>query len=264
MTVGDVIFRAQRGGERFHRTAKGGGVAGADDGLGLARDGVVLGAARDADETQRARAAHFIERAAEQKVGVGAALVDLLAGVPADKTADLDAERFSIKGHARDGQRAERAAGASAADREDPFLLRVDVDEVLCLQGARVERAGADHADLLVRREDALQRTVGDIVGVQDGERHRDGDAVVAAERRAPRADHVAVHEEVEPLRFHILAAVRVLFADHVDMALQHDDQRVFVSGGGCLLRGASCEGWRTGVQTRQIPRAAQDRIKQA
>ena len=53
--------------------------------------------------------------------------------------------------------------------------------------------------------------------------------------RCAARADRVAVHEEVEPLRFHILAAVRVLFADHVDMALQHDDRRVFVSGGGCL-----------------------------
>ena len=77
---------------------------------------------------------------------------------------------------------------------------------------------------------------MGNVVRIQDRQRHGHGDAVVPAERRAARADRVAVHEEVQPLAGHVLRAVRRGLADHVHMPLQDD------WGGGFVPRCARGE----------------------
>ena len=74
---------------------------------------------------------------------------------------------------------------------------------------------------------------MGDVVRIQNRQRHGHGDAVVPAERCAARADHVAVHEEVQPFAGHVLCAVRRGLADHVHMSLQDD------RGGGFIPRRA-------------------------
>ena len=75
-----------------------------------------------------------------------------------------------------------------------------------------------------------------DVVRVQNGKRHRNGDAVVPTEGRTARADRVAVHEEVEPFAGHVLCTVRRGLADHVHVPLQDD------RGGGFIPRRAGCE----------------------
>lgn len=77
---------------------------------------------------------------------------------------------------------------------------------------------------------------MGDVVRIQDRQRHGHGNAVVPAERCAARADRVAVHEEVQPLAGHVLRAVRRGLADHVHMPLQDD------RGGGFIPRRAGRE----------------------
>ncbi len=52
---------------------------------------------------------------------------------------------------------------------------------------------------LLIDCEHYLERRMRNVVRVQNGKRHRNGDAVVPAEGRAARADRVAVYEEVKP-----------------------------------------------------------------
>ena len=64
----------------------------------------------------------------------------------------------------------------------------------------------------------------------QNGEDHRNGDAVVAAKRRLVRPDPFAVSADIEPIARHVLGAVLGLGADHVDMALQNDGRGVLVA----------------------------------
>ena len=99
-----------------------------------------------------------------------------------------------------------------------------------------VECIRAEHTGLLIDREHYLERRMRDVVRVQNGKRHRNGDAVVPTEGRAARADRVAVHEEVEPFAGHVLCAVRRGLADHVHVPLQ-DDRR-----GGLIARRSGAE----------------------
>ena len=57
------------------------------------------------------------------------------------------------------------------------------------LEVGAVERKGTVHADLLIDGENRLKRRVGERIVGKDGEDHRHGDAVVAAERGLIRPD---------------------------------------------------------------------------
>ena len=69
----------------------------------------------------------------------------------------------------------------------------------------------------------------------QNGEDHRNGDAVVAAERGLVRPDPLAVGANVKSFARHVLRAVLSLGADHVDMALHDDGGGVFIAAGAVL-----------------------------
>ena len=99
-----------------------------------------------------------------------------------------------------------------------------------------VECVRAEHTGLLIDREHYLERRMRDVVRVQNGKRHRNGDAVVPTEGRTARADRVAVHEEVKPFAGHVLCAVRRGLADHVHVPLQDD------RCGGLIARRAGAE----------------------
>ena len=72
---------------------------------------------------------------------------------------------------------------------------------------------------------------MGDVVRIQDRQRHGHGNAVVPTEGRAARADRVTVHEEVEPFAGHVLCAVRSGLADHVHVPLQDDRRGGLIAG---------------------------------
>ena len=199
----------------------------------LARDGVVLQAAGDGDEPQRCALADRVQHAPHEEVCVAAAFVDLRARVAAEQAADRDGQRRAGKRRARDRQRAHGHVAAGAADGEHALVLGVEVEHRAALEDGRVQRSRAEHAGLLIDGDDDLKRGMGNVVRIQDRQRHGHGDAVVPAERRAARADRVAVHEEVQPLTGHVLRAVRRGLADHVHMPLQDD------RGGGFIPRRA-------------------------
>lgn len=120
-------------------------------------------------------------------------------------------------------------APPGAADGEHALLLGVDVDEPPPAQVRDVQRRRAEQTDLLIDGEHGLDRRMGQILRVEQRQRHRHGDAVVAAERRAASEDGVTLYGEIQPLALHILRAVRRLGADHVHVPL-HDH------GGGLLV----------------------------
>ena len=215
---------------------RGGSISHYNDGPALTRDGVVLQTAGDGDEPQRRALADGVQHTAHEEVRVAAALVDLRAGVTAEQAADCDGQRRAGKRRARDRQRAHGHIAAGAADGEHALVLGVEVEHRTALEHGSVQRGRAEHAGLLVDGDDDLERGMGDVVRIQDRQRHGHGNAVVPAERCAARADRVAVHEEVQPLAGHVLRAVRRGLADHVHMPLQDD------RGGGFIPRRAGRE----------------------
>ena len=68
---------------------------------------------------------------------------------------------------------------------------------------------------------------------LQRRQRHCHGNAVVAAQGGTFRADHIPVHKEIQPLGVHVLGAVRLFLAHHVQMPLQNHGGGVLIPGGG-------------------------------
>ena len=72
---------------------------------------------------------------------------------------------------------------ARAADGQDAFFLGVDVEKPLALQNGGVEADRAVHAGFLVDGKQAFKPRVREVLRVQNRQCHRNGNAVVAAER---------------------------------------------------------------------------------
>ena len=122
---------------------------------------------------------------------------------------------------------------ARTADGEDALILRVDVQKPPRRERRDVETRRALHADFFVDREDRLDARMAERFVIHRSERHRDRDAVVAAERRAAGVEIIAVQREVESVARHVQRAVRRFFRDHVEMALDDDRLGAFAAGRG-------------------------------
>ena len=169
-------------------------------------------------------------------VRVGAALVDLHAGVAAEQSRDRErAADFPVQREPMRGQRAVEPQPARAADGEHALVLGVDVEQQPALEVRAVQPRGAVHADLLVDREHGLERRMLQAVVREHGQRHGDGDAVVPAEARPLGPDALPVGAEPDRLARHVDLAAVGLCADHVEMALQDDGRGLLAAGRGVL-----------------------------
>ena len=112
------------------------------------------------------RLAQLVEKAAHELVGVGPALVDLRSRVAAGESGEGDGGRLT--GHRFTSHRdvAVRLQSAGTADQQKPLVLRVQIDHGSRLEGGAVQSGGAQHAHLLIRGENHLQRRMGNVVGI--------------------------------------------------------------------------------------------------
>ena len=174
--------------------------------------------------------------AAQQGDGVGAALVDLGAGVPAYKAGHVCL--YGGAGHSctGDGQMAFNAASACTACGQHPLFLRVDVDEQAAFQIGKLHGRCTQQAHLFADGQHDLQRRVGDVLCVQHSQCVGHGNAVVAAQRSALGADIIAVHHQLDGILFQIQRAGGGLVAHHVQMALQDQGRLVLVARRGRCL----------------------------
>ena len=174
--------------------------------------------------------------AAQQSNGVGAALVDLGAGVPSRKPRDV--RLHGGAGHSRtgDGQMALDAASARTACGEHAFFLGVDVHQHPALKVGKIHGRCTQQAHLLADGQHHFQCRVGDVLCIQNSQRIGHGNAVVAAKGRALGAHIAAVYDRVDGILLKIQRAVGGLVAHHVQMALQDQARLLLVSGcGRCL-----------------------------
>ena len=174
--------------------------------------------------------------ASQQSDGVGAAFVNLGAGVPSRKPRDV--RLHGGAGHSRtgDGQMAFNAASACTACGQHPFFLGVDVHQNPALKVGKIHGRCTQQAHLLADGQHDLQRRVGNVLCVQNSQRIGHGNAVVAAKGRALGAHIAAVYDRVDGILLKIQRAVGGLVAHHVQMALQDQARLLLVSGcGRCL-----------------------------
>ena len=125
---------------------------------------------------------------------------------------------------------------ASSARHEDlSFILRVEIDEHVATHEPGLQAEGAGEAGLLVDGEEALQRTVLDIVAVEHGQFHGHADAVVGTEGGAFGLQPLAVDIGLYGVVIEVDVHVDEFLAHHVHVALQHHLGTVLVARGGGL-----------------------------
>ena len=174
--------------------------------------------------------------APQQSDGVGAAFVNLGAGVSAHKADHI--RLYGGAGHRNtgNGQMAFNAASACTACGQHPLFLRVDVYQNPALKVGKIHGRCTQQAHLLADGQHDLQRRVGNVLCVQNSQRIGHGNAVVAAKGRALGAHIAAVYDRVDGILLKIQRAVGGLVAHHVQMALQDQARLLLVSGcGRCL-----------------------------
>ena len=174
--------------------------------------------------------------APQQSDGVGAAFVNLGAGVSAHKADHI--RLYGGAGHRNtgNGQMAFNAASACTACGQHPLFLRVDVHQNPALKVGKIHGRCTQQAHLLADGQHDLQRRVGNVLCVQNSQRIGHGNAVVAAKGRALGAHIAAVYDRVDGILLKIQRAVGGLVAHHVQMALQDQARLLLVSGcGRCL-----------------------------
>ena len=90
--------------------------------------------------------------------------------------------------------------------------------------------------NLLIDGEHDLKGRMRNHIAVQHGQRHGNGNAVVAAKCRAVCRDVIALDAQFERVLCEINGAFRCLFRDHVEMALQNDGGRGLIASRGGLF----------------------------
>ena len=230
--VVDPVFLFE-GGVHFGADGLGGAGIGGHQSNRPGGDGVVLETAADGDDPQVGLFLQGAQHPAQQHTAVGAALVDLRAGVTAHQTGDGDLQHRGAEGTAGYGQAAVSPGTAGTADGENALVLGVHIQHPAALQHGDVQPLGAVHAGFLVHGEDGLDGRVGQGIIVQNGHGHGHGNAVVAAQGGAPGGNGVALQHQVQALDSHVLGAAGLLFADHVHVTLEDHRLRRLIAGGG-------------------------------
>ncbi len=100
-----------------------------------------------------------VERATEYAVRIPTVQVDVHAGMPADKPRNRERIGHVLRGRRLEGQRHIHgdAAAAGAADGEDAFVFRVEVEQHAPFQHGGIELGSAGQSRLFVDGEQKLQ-----------------------------------------------------------------------------------------------------------
>ena len=196
---------------------------------GLGGDGVILQPAGKRDHPAGNRLPRRRRKPAQQHIGIGPPLVDLHPGVAAGQPGD--GHRHTLAGHRFPlyRQPAAGAVAAGAADGKNTLLLGIEIDHAAAGHQRGLQRRRAQHPDLLIAGDDALQpggrqRLIG-----QQRQHHRHRNTVVAAQRRPPGKYPAVFLRQLQSLGLHILMAAGGLFTHHIQVPLQHHRRSVFV-----------------------------------
>ncbi len=122
---------------------------------------------------------------------------------------------------------------ACAADIDFTLGLGVEIEEDFALENARFEGLGSGHTGLLVKGHENFERTVLDVIGLENRKRESDSETVVGAKRCALCADPVAIDYGLDRVFLKIVNGVGVFLRHHIHMALKNDAFHIFAAHSG-------------------------------
>ena len=201
------------------------------NGLALTVDGVVLGAAVEADDGGLAGDHQAVDDAGHDEVSVAALQVDITAGVAAQQTGNVEREGATGLVLAHDGAGVGNDDAAGAADGGNALLLGVEVDHGAGADLGLVERLGANQAGLLVGGEHALEGRMGNRIVVEHSKHKRDGDTIVGAQGGAVGGKDAVLDDQVDTIGRKVVLNGAQLVAHHIDVALQHHGRGILGAG---------------------------------
>ena len=199
--------------------------------LALTVDGVVLGAAVEADDGGLAGNHQTVDDAGHDEVTIAALQVDIAAGVAAQQAGDVEREGATGLVLARDRAGVGNDDTAGAADGSNALFLGVKVNHGAGANLGLVERLGADQASLLVGGEYALESGVNDRIVIENSEHQSDGDTVVGAQRGAVSGEDAVLDDQVDTVGRKVVLDGTQLVAHHVDVTLQHHGRGILGAG---------------------------------
>ena len=175
------------------------------------------------------------QEAAQQFDGVGALLVDVVAGVTAYKSFYLSTQEEIACGNlsALEAELGGSVATTGTADKDFAFVLRVQIDEIVARHKAGLHALGTSQSGLFVAGEDALNRTMLNVAAVQHGQFHGTAYAVVGAQRGALSRQPLAVNIGLDGVVVEINLIVHQFVTHHVHVALQNHRLAVLHAFGG-------------------------------
>ena len=210
----------------------GGSVVGVDqNSLALTVDGVVLGAAVEADDGGLAGNHQAVDDAGHDEVAVAALQVDIAAGVAAQQAGDVEREGATGLVLARDRAGVGNDDAAGAADGGNALFLGVKVNHGAGANLGLVERLGADQASLLVGGEYALEGGVNDRIVIENSEHQSDGNTVVGAQSGTVSGEDAVLDDQVDTISRKVVLNGAQLVAHHIDVALQHYGRGILGAG---------------------------------
>ena len=207
-------------------------------GTGFAGDGIVEVSTGDFAQVEVVLVERLQQEAVEQLVGIGKALVDVVATMSARKATQLDGEVEIALGHGHGliGEGGIGAASACTSDEDFALVLAIEIEQDIAVHESALKGKGAGEARLLVHGEEALQGAMLDGGGGQYGQGCSHTDAVVGSQGGAACTQPFAIDVGLDGVGVEVVADVLVLLAHHVDVRLQDYGLMPLHAGGGGFL----------------------------
>ena len=201
-----------------------------ENGHTVARNRVVQLTRVELGEAQSVAFLRLIEEASHRLHGIGAFLLDVATRVAAHEALQrgLHEEPTLRCFLALEVERGRRRPTACATDENLAFVLRIEVDEHIARHKAGLHTLGTRQSGLFVTRENALERSVFNVVAVENRQLDGTADTVVGTERRALRAKPFAIDVSLNGILVEVEFHINQFLADHIHVALQNHRRAVF------------------------------------
>ena len=206
-------------------------------GHGITRNGVMKVTAADRAKTQVILVNSRIEETCQYLVGIGKALLYVIARVSAVQL---------IHAHAQEHESLRNGLSliiklylsvdaACAADEYLALILRVKVNKHPAVHHARLKVLSTRQARLFRYGKEALHRAMLNLAGIQDSQSHCNAHTVIGPKSGAACLEPAVLNVCLNGLGKEIVLKGGILFTDHILMCLQNHRRTVLITRCGGL-----------------------------
>ena len=200
----------------------------------LAGNGVVGSSALNGDHTHGG--AQSLEQTTHDVDGVSATKTNIHSRVTSEEVVQNDGlADLVLEGSTGGIQLHVNGEASSATNAHGVLLLRVDVDHVLGLQDAGLQSSSSEQTSLLITSDQDFQRSVLDLLILEDGEAGSDTSTIISTQRGTSGHEPLLAlsldNAGGQRILLEVNLDVVVLLDDHIHMGLKADARLILTSG---------------------------------